>query len=137
MITNKAEIIANLRSGIKIASDMTGLEKQRDEHKADMVLLADVVENLIAENARIAQDQTEYNKKYNLAMERYEAAKIRYEDAEQQLAEAHKRVRTMETFIQNVQELGVITEFDENLWGMIVDSVTVYSKDDIRVKFKN
>lgn len=137
MITNKAEIIANLRSGIKIASDMTELEKQRDEHKADMVLLADVVENLIAENARIAQEQTEYNKKYNLAMERYEAAKFRYEDAEHQLVEAHKRVRTMETFIQNVKDLGVITEFDEDLWGMMVDNVTVYSNGDIRVEFKD
>ncbi len=63
MVQNKAEIIANLRAGIEISSDMTELEKQRDEHKADMVLLADVVERLIAENARIAQDQKEYNKK--------------------------------------------------------------------------
>ena len=30
-----------------------------------------------------------------------------------------------------------LNEFDEDLWGLLVESVTVYSKDDIRVKFKD
>ena len=42
----------------------------------------------------------------------------------------------MKSFIQNVQKLGVITEFDEMLWKLLVDNVVVYSKDDIRVEFK-
>ena len=42
----------------------------------------------------------------------------------------------MSKFINNVRDLGVITEFDETLWGLLVESVTVYSKDDIRVEFK-
>lgn len=136
LIQNKDEIIANLKTGIEIASDMTELEKQRDEHKADMVLLVDMVERLISENARIAQDQTEYNKKYKMAMERYETAKSAYEEVERQIEEAYKRIRTMETFIRNISDLGVIIEFDEDLWGLLVDSVIVYGKDDIRVEFK-
>lgn len=136
MVQNKTEIIANLKSGIEIASDMTELEKLRDEHKADMVLLADVVERLISENARIAQDQTEYNKKYQMAVERYEAAKAAYETIIAQIAEEHKRIQRMQVFIKNVKDIGTITEFDEDLWGLLVDSVTVYSKDDIRVEFK-
>ena len=42
----------------------------------------------------------------------------------------------MQAFIRNVRELGVITEFDETLWGLLVERVTVHSKDDIRVIFK-
>ena len=37
--------------------------------------MADIVEKLIAENARIPQDQNEYKQKYKTAMERYEKAK--------------------------------------------------------------
>ena len=101
-----------------------------------MALHADIIESLIAENARIAQDQKEYAKKYQLAMERYEAAKSHYEELAQQVAEEHRKRRAVEAFISNVRNLGVITEFDEDLWGLLVERVTVYSKDDIRVEFK-
>ena len=69
-------------------------------------------------------------------MERYEAAKASYDSIIAQIDEEHKRVQRMQAFIRNVRELGVITEFDETLWGLLVESVTVYSKNDIRVEFK-
>lgn len=137
LITNKNEIIRNLRESIDLASDMTELESQRDSANNEVLFLADIVQKLIAENARIPQDQNEYNKKYSTAMERYEAAKSSYDSIIAQIAEKNKRVQRMQTFIKNVQELGVITEFDEELWGVLVESVTVYSKDDIRVEFRN
>ena len=137
MITNKKEIIRNLRESIALASDMAELESKRDAANNEVLFLADIVEKLIAENARIPQDQKEYNKKYKTAMERYEAAKASYDSIIAQIAEEHKRIQRMKSFIQNVQKLGVITEFDETLWGLLVESVTVYSKNDIRVEFKN
>lgn len=136
MIENRAEIISNLRENTAISSNMKVLISQRDTAKDEMAMLADIVQNLIAENARIAQNQKEYNKKYQLAMERYEAAKSKYEEFASQVAEEHRKQRAVETFINNVRDLGVITEFDEDLWGLLVESVTVYSKDDIRVEFK-
>ena len=98
--------------------------------------MADIVEKLIAENAHIPQDQKEYNKKYKTAMERYEKAKSAYDAIIAQMEDENKRIQRMKSFIQNVQKLGVITEFDETLWGLLVDKVVVYSKDDIRVEFK-
>lgn len=83
--------------------------------KDEMAFHADIIESLIAENARIAQEQTEYNKKYQLAMERYEAARSKYEAFAAQVAEEHRKQRAVETFIKNVRDLGVITEFDEDL----------------------
>ncbi len=137
MIRNKAEIIANLRESIKIVSDISALELQRDKHRTEMEILADMVAKLVQENARIAQDQTEYNKRYSSLMKRYEAEKSVFDAIEEQIADAHRRVQAIERFIKNVQDLGVLTEFDEELWGLLVESVTVYSKDDIRVAFKN
>ena len=53
-------------------------------------------------------------------MERYEAAKASYDSIIAQIAEEHKRVQRMQAFIRNVRELGVITEFDETHWGLLV-----------------
>ncbi|MGE9922374.1 hypothetical protein [Acidaminococcus fermentans] len=47
------------------------------------------------------------------------------------------RSRQMDNFIQEVREQELIKEFDARLWGSRVDFITVYSKDDIRVTFKD
>ena len=40
--------------------------------------------------------------------------------------------RKIERFIESVKDLPeLITEFDENLWAALVDSMTVYAKDRI------
>lgn len=43
----------------------------------------------------------------------------------------------MDNFIQELREQELIEEFDARLWGSLVDFITVYSKDDIRVTFKD
>ena len=43
-------------------------------------MLVEITHNYIAENARIAQDQGEYQKRYNGLVERYEKAKARFDD---------------------------------------------------------
>ena len=52
------------------------------------------------------------------------------------IADTRKRVRGIESFIENVRRLGVVTAFDEELWGLLIDSVTVYSKENVRVEFR-
>ncbi len=43
----------------------------------------------------------------------------------------------MDNFIQELREQELIKELDARLWGSLVDFITVYSKDDIRVTFKD
>lgn len=43
----------------------------------------------------------------------------------------------MDSFIKKLRDQESIQEFDERLWGSLVDFITVYSKDDIRVTFKD
>ena len=131
-----SSFIDNFSKSISIISDTSELGAQIAAVKDEMAFHADIIESLIAENARIAQDQKEYAKKYQLAMERYEAAKAAYDSIIAQKTEKYKRIQRMQAFIRNVQELGVITEFDEDLWGLLVERVTVYGRDDIRVEFK-
>ena len=96
-----------------------------------------MVERLIAENARVALDQTEYRKKYDSLSERYDTAKEKYESLEQQIEETHQRIQTMENFINSLSKMNPLTEFDEALWGGLLESMTVYTKEDIRVKFRD
>ena len=105
--------------------------------KEETVLLAGMVENIIMENARVALDQTEYRKKYDSLSERYDTAKARYEELEQQIEEKSQRMQMMQTFIDSVSKMNPLTEFDETLWGILLESMTVCTKDDIKVKFRD
>ncbi|MEE5994567.1 MAG: recombinase family protein [Oscillospiraceae bacterium] len=137
MLKNRDEVISNLREGIKMVSDCTALEQERDRMKEETVLLAEMVESIIMENARVALDQTEYRKKYDSLSERYETAKSRYEALERQIEEMHQRVQMMENFINSISKMNPLTEFDETLWGTLLESITIYSTEDIRIKFRD
>lgn len=43
----------------------------------------------------------------------------------------------MDSFIKELREQQLIEKFDERLWGSLVDFITVYSKENIRVTFKD
>ena len=66
----------------------------------------------------------------------YENENTAYNAVTAQIDAEIRRIKMTENFIQNIRHLGVIPEFDEELWSLLVDSVIVYSKDDIRVEFK-
>lgn len=130
MLQNKAEIIANLRASIAEISDMTALMAEHEHFKEETAMLAEMVENCIRENARIAQNQQEYQQRYNMLVDRYDVAKSKYEELDREITARQARVQAMESFIANIDKQNPLNEFDEDLWGLLVESVTVYSKDE-------
>lgn len=50
-------------------------------------MLVEMTQNCIAENARIVQDQGEYQKRYNGLVERYEKAKARFDEVTETIAQ--------------------------------------------------
>lgn len=137
LIENKAEILENIQLMKERLTNTTELEKERDRLSTDLNILADKVEQLIAENARVAQNQTNYDENYNEIVSRYETVKMEYDKTCETIQYRKARSRQMEGFIEDIQKQDIIKAFDIRLWGSLVDFVTVYSKDDIRVTFKD
>ena len=103
-----------------------------DLNKLSGIGHADAVQNLIAENARVAQNQEEYTIRYDALVSRFEATKAEYEKTTADISARGIRRRELERFIQSVEKLPeMVTEFDEALWGSLVDHLTVNAKDDI------
>lgn len=50
-------------------------------------MLVEMTQNCIAENARIVQDQGEYQKRYNGLVERYKKAKARFDEVTETIAQ--------------------------------------------------
>ena len=87
---------------------------------------------MIARNARVVQDQKEYNEHYDALVRRYEETEHKRDTVMEQIGQIVIRRRKIERFIESVKDLPeLITAFDESLWAGLVDSMTVNSKDRI------
>ena len=137
LIGNKEEILNNIVVLKQRLTDIGSLEKERDALELDLNMLADKVQQLIAENARVAQNHDDYDRNYNELVSRYEAAKTQYDKTCEAIQYRKARSRQMDSFIKELRNQDLIKEFDARLWGSLVDFITVYSKDDIRVTFKD
>ena len=107
------------------------------------------------ENARIAQDQGEYqissepqdfpaceslmhSKRYNGLVERYERAKARFDEVTEAIAERSAKSERLAGFIRTLEaQEKPVAEFDERLWGAMVDYVTVGVDGGMTVVFRD
>ena len=53
------------------------------------------------------------------------------------VAGGRRATRMFTSFFFLTAQSGAVTKLDESLWGTLVDFMTVYSKDDISVTFKD
>ena len=112
--------------------DTEALEKERRLLDEQLGIDAKAVNDLIAQNARVAQNQKEYNERYDALVSRYEDTGRKRDAVVEQIDQIMIRRRKIERFIESIKDLPeLITEFDESLWAALVDSMTVYSKDRI------
>jgi hypothetical protein len=85
----------------------------------------------------VALDQAEYQKRYGCLTERFDKAKARLEEVKEVISDKLMRQATIEAFLDELKRLDGVAEFQPALWYGLVDHMTVYSKDDVRVTFKD
>ncbi|WP_306438863.1 recombinase family protein [Luxibacter massiliensis] len=137
LITEKDELIGNLRMTLSVICDNTELEKEQRELEEEMTVVAELTEKCVEENAHVALDQEEYRKRYNGLVARYDKAKANYEAVSDKIRGNMARQLELERFIEILAEQEPVTEFDGALWAILVDHVTVNKPDDIAVVFRD
>ena len=86
----------------------------------------------VAGYARVSTDHDEQLTSYEALVSRFEATKAQYEKVTSEIAMRGIRRREFGRFIKTVENMPqAVTDFDEALWGSLVDKLTVYSKDNI------
>ena len=113
-------------------SDTTELEKEKRLLDQQLAVDAKAVDDLIAQNARTTQNQTEYRERYDALVSRYEDTEKKRDAVADQISQRMVRRRKLERFIETVKALPELyTEFDKAQWSGLVDSMTIHSKDRI------
>lgn len=138
LIDGKDEIIANVNLIKRTVCDIKELEAERTRLQEELAMLVRMTQECVAENARIAQDQEEYRKRYDGLVQKYELTKASYDKAEADIADKLAREERLSGFIRLLKgQDAPITEFDRHLWGCLVDYVTVGRGKEMAVVFRD
>ena len=137
LVEVKENVIAELRSLIDSVCQTGEMTEERGRTEQELAVLAERLEMLVRENARVAQDQTAYLKQENEIRARYLEKQGDLENLSGQIAESERKRKTLEGMIQAVCCInGEQTEFDEELWGGLLDYIVVKEDGQVGVVFK-
>lgn len=120
--------IRDMYSDVKPAQEkLRGLEEQLNRS-------TEAIQKLIAQNARTALDQDEYNSRYDELAAEYDITKAECDRLSAEIRQRKIRKREFDHFISQMESLpSVVGDFDETLWCGLVESATVHT--DGRITF--
>lgn len=131
-------VIAGFEEISDTAFSTDAFEAETEVLTQEVNTVAELIEKCIDENAHIAQNQTEYEKRYNALVRRFDAARAALDETQAALAKRQAQRLMMEHFQETLRSLPEQVEiFDEDAWLALCDHITVYGKNDIRVTFQN
>ena len=138
LVTEKKEIIANTEIIRRTLCVTDALEEEKRRLEDEMSVLVEMTQSTVAENARIAQDQTEYQKRYNGLVKRYDAAKARYDEVTAAISAKEAQGERLGDFIRVLKARdGAISDFDGSLWSSMTEFVMVGMDKEITVTFRD
>ena len=91
LLRGKKDMLENIRLVREQICDTADLENESQRLMEEMNMLSDRVQKCISENARRAQDQTDYQKRYDELVIRYEAVKDRHDEVVKSIKARHAK----------------------------------------------
>ena len=136
MVDIKDEVISNYEEMKEMLFGTVELESEQRQLEDELNEVAGLIEDCIKENARVALDQAEYEKRYNGLVERFDKANERLEEIKAQIAERQARGQQIEMFLKDLEKVGVVKEFDDDLFLSLVERIEV-GREKVVVRFKD
>ena len=137
LVELKEHVIAELTDLIDSVCRTGTLMEDRNSVEQELSVLAEQLETLIRENARVAQDQTAYLNQENEIRAFYVENQGHLARLDERIAARESKRNTLEGMIQVVCGInGEQTAFDEDLWGGLLDHIAVKEDGQVVVVFK-
>ena len=135
---DKKELLENAEAIREMLLNTSALEEKAAEMEAKENVLAEKAKALINENASVAQDQGEYREKYEAMVGEYKATGELKKHILDEVGQRKARAYAIGHYIKELESADEkILSFHGDMWSSLVDHMTVYSKEDIRLTMKD
>ena len=126
VLNGRKKAIAAFEATKSAVFDTTALEIETASLETEMKVISEKMQALIRENATIALDQEEYQKKFQAMSDRFEQAKAKKTETEKQISDKKVRLGEIEEYMRLLKKQdGRVEEFNPELWCGLLDYVTV------------
>ena len=125
VIQKKEEIIEACSQALRTLNDTRSLEQKAARLQEEQDVVYGKIESLIHENAQVAQDQKEYNRRMEALYARCEELKGSMAKVRSQIMDKAGRSRNIEAYLQKISRTEPLTIFDESVFTGTVDCVIV------------
>jgi DNA invertase Pin-like site-specific DNA recombinase/regulator of replication initiation timing len=138
LLTERDELFAVFEDIRKTIFDTSDIDSERDALSAEINVVAELVQKCVDENARTKLDQTEYRKRYDALVVRYDAAKARLDELSELSADKKLRERQVLHFFAELRNApSMISEYDERLWHTLLERAEVCLDGRVRFIFRD
>lgn len=138
LIAEKSTVIADYETIKDMLFSTDSLKAEEKELRQEMEVVSVMIQDAINENARVALDQTDFQSRYESLVKRFDDTKAKYDAVCAEMDDKRIRRATVESFLADLSKRDtLLTKFDSEAWHSLVDFVTVYGAEDIRITFKN
>jgi site-specific DNA recombinase len=138
LMGGRDEVLSNCRLAQEVLCDCTEIDAELKELQREIDVVAELLRKAVYENARIAQNQDEFNERNKRYWERHRKATERFNQLEEMKRERQAKSLSLGTFIRELESgPSVVEEFDERLWAVAVDKVTITKDGKLHFRFKD
>lgn len=135
LIANKGHILDDLKL-LEDIFDTTELNKALENSVEKMNVSKEKIEKLIDENSKVSSDQIEYAKKYEKLVNEFNDEKEKYENISIQIQDKKSRKLKYDFFIEKLDNLNPLDQFDPILWNLMLDKMVVNEDGSYEFKYE-
>jgi hypothetical protein len=136
---SKAEIFAAYTEVVQALTDTDGLDREAAELLNERDVVTALTRKCVQDNAKAAQNQAEYEQRFTALQQRYDETIARLADVENRRLERSAKKTNITRFLKALVKRGddLVTEFDEELWYITVDTIAVFPDGKLAVRLRD
>ena len=127
LLKNRDSLMQVYEDVLAVLTDCSKLDAEIAQLEDESNIVVELMNKCVAENARKAMDQEEYQRQYSSYNTRYEGIRKKLDKLKNKRLERLAKRTNIRCFMEKLaQQETIITEFDEELWYTTVDVVKVF-----------
>ncbi|MEA5048785.1 MAG: recombinase family protein [Eubacteriales bacterium] len=137
VIANKEQVLADIKTLIATLTDISELEESEAAASKELEAASESMRKLIDAYAHALIGQAEYEDRYGELLAKSRSIEEQIAEIGEQREQRKARKRELDAFYKMLKATGPIVEFDEELWNVAVENVTVQAKEGIYLRLRN
>ena len=138
LMGSRDAVLADCKFIRQTLCDTTEIDSEMKREHDEMTVLSELMQAHIKRNATVAQSQEAYALETGRIEKRYNAALEHFNTLEVEKEKRSRKSKELTTFISTLrQQPMAVTEWDERLWIMLLDTATVHRDGRIVFRFKS